>query len=66
MTNADIIHILDKKYSGEGAVPCPNEGQKVKDNANRIRTDHGSMGVHVSGAFLVCGVCGANQPVARP
>lgn len=66
MTNADIVHDLDKKYSGENAVACPNEGIMATLPQSGVKSEqHGNMTVHGSGAFLVCGMCGAKQPTAR-
>lgn len=62
----DIVHEMDMKYSGAGAVACPNEGVKVTLEQSKVSSDyHGKMGVHASGAFLVCGWCGARTPTAR-
>lgn len=66
MTNADIVHDLDMKYSGADSVPCPNEGKLAKLAQSNVESrTHGAMTVHGSGAYLVCGLCGANQPTAR-
>lgn len=64
MTHADMIHLLDQKYSGEGAIQCPNEGVSVKLQNGLVRSNHGALGVHNSGAYLVCGLCGHNQPTS--
>lgn len=62
----EFVNLLDKKYSGKGAVNCPNEGKIVKLPQSGIAHQfHGKMAVHGSGAYLVCGVCGAQQPVGR-
>jgi len=61
---SDIILALDKKYSGANAVPCPNEGKALKVG-NKSFSEHGNMGVHSSGAFLICGRCGAQEPTSR-
>ena len=64
MTGSDLVFLLDRKYYGAGAVPCPNEGVQVKQ-ANRVFTEHGNMGVHGSGAYLVCGRCGQTAPTSN-
>lgn len=66
MDLTDIVSLLDRKYSDVDAIPCANEGLEVKMQCGQKRTEHGILGVHKSGAYLVCGVCGYNQPVARP
>ena len=58
------VNLLDRKYANE-PVPCPNEGRQVKMGCGVVRDNHGNMAVHNSGAYLVCGLCGANQPIAR-
>lgn len=63
----DLVHILDKKYSGANAVACPNEGQPARLQQSGVTTrEHGKMGVHGSGGFLVCGICDAKKPVGLP
>lgn len=68
MTPADIIHMLDLKYSkgSPDAVLCPNEGQKAMlPQSKQVRDEHGYMTVHSSGQYIVCGICDAKQPIAR-
>ena len=62
----DIVATLDAKYSGAGAVQCPNEGKPAKSQNGSSYSGHGAMQVHKSAAFLVCGRCGYQTPVARP
>ena len=62
MDHADIVLMLDKKYS-ENPVPCPNDGLEVKMQCKKVRTDHGHLGVHKSASALVCGVCGYQLPI---
>jgi hypothetical protein len=64
MEHADIIVMLDKKYAAE-PVPCSNEGVKVKSQNGNAYDAHGNLQVHRSAAQLVCGRCGANQPISR-
>lgn len=62
-----MIHLLDVKYSryGTEATVCPNEGELVSLPQSKIKhKEHGAMQVHTSGRYLVCGVCGAQTPVA--
>ena len=67
MTVADIVSMLDKKYSGEGMVKCPNDGKDfMLPQSKKVVSDHGGMGVHASGSFIICGVCGAKEAVGRP
>lgn len=63
MEQSDIILLLDKKFS-VNPVTCPNEGVPTKIGGN-ITSVHGNLTVHKSGAFLVCGPCGHNEPVGR-
>lgn len=66
MNQADIVHLLDKKYAEE-PVMCPNQGRSVTfKSSGKVTEDHGHLAVHGTGTMLVCGVCGFNQPVARP
>lgn len=60
----DLVNLMDKKYSGKNAVPCPREGQEGK--VGTLTTSyHGNLAVHGSGAYLVCGVCGASVPTSN-
>lgn len=54
----EFVSLLDQKYSGENAVPCPNEGEAVTSQNGQKYTEHGNLTVHGSGAYLVCGRCG--------
>lgn len=74
MTHAEMISVLDKKYSRSryeskdlpsDAVVCPNEGKSVKSQNGKLYSDHGDLVVHASGAFLVCGRCNYQHPVGR-
>lgn len=62
--HADMIHVLDMKYFKE-PVPCPNEGQPIPSQNGKKYSEHGNMQVHGSGAFIVCGRCGYQEPVGR-
>lgn len=67
MNHADIIHSLDVKYGWKSpdAVTCPNDGNAVKLPQSGVsHREHGNMVVHQSGAYLVCGVCGAKHPTS--
>lgn len=66
MEMSDIINLLDKKFSGANAVPCPNEGKPVKSQNGNAYKEHGGLGVHKSGSMLICGRCGYNEPIGRP
>lgn len=62
----EFVHDLDTKYTKE-PVPCPNEDRAVTlKQSQTTRSLHGNLVVHGSGAFLVCGLCGYQQPIARP
>ena len=64
MSQSELVSMLDKKYSGSNGVMCPNHGREAKlRQSGKISEDHGRMGVHASGIKLVCGLCGAEQPV---
>jgi hypothetical protein len=63
MNVQDIVGMMDKKY-GRDLQVCPNEGKPAKLQCGQIREEHGAMGVHASGAFLICGVCGAKAPTS--
>lgn len=65
MTHSDLIHLMDMKYSGDGAVQCPHEGTPVKSGNGKVYSTHGALGVHSSAAQLVCGRCGYNQPTSQ-
>lgn len=65
MEQSDIVNMMDKKYSGDGRVVCPNEGVQAKMQCGQVRSEHGAMGVHSSAAYLVCGVCGSTYPTSR-
>jgi hypothetical protein len=65
MTHADLVSDLDKKYRNE-PVECPNEGRPAILQQSKVtRTEHGSLQVHKSATFIVCGVCGYQQPIGR-
>ena len=67
MTVSDIVNLLDKKYSGPDKVLCPNQGKSFTfKSSGKSTEDHGHLAVHGSGSYLICGVCGYNQPVGRP
>lgn len=66
MDLTDIVLQFDQKFSGDGAVACPNEGKPIKHGNARVYTEHGTLSVHKSGAFLVCGRCNYQQPVSQP
>jgi hypothetical protein len=61
----DIIK-LDQRFAGKGAVKCPHDGKPAKlQLSEKTVSDHGHLAVHGSGAFLICGICGYQQPVGR-
>lgn len=65
MTVSDIVSMLDRKFY-QDPIQCPKEGTEVRSQTGRVFTEHGNLTVHGSGAYIVCGRCGYNQPVGRP
>jgi hypothetical protein len=67
MNQSDLVALLDKKFSGEKAIMCPNQGKPAALVQSKITTsDHGRLAVHGSGTQLVCGICGYTQAVGAP
>lgn len=62
----DFVNELDRKYTKE-PIACINEGKPAILKQSQITSSlHGNLVVHGSGAFLICGLCGYQQPIARP